>query len=250
MIIQSYENSPRSDTCVEYLRCAEIARRCERIILLPIPSTRDNKTILNTKVDIDRLIDEIGVGDLISGYALPLGFIDRARACGALVTDLSLDEEFLTENAALTALATVGIFLGSTRCAPHDTKIGIVGYGRIGKRLTNLFLYLGASVRVFTSREGTRLDLCECGIATAESTGCADLTGLDVLINTAPAPIFDASSIPGRLRIIDLASGDNFPKDVRVEKYPSVPAKMFPVSAGREWGRAIERFLITTYKGG
>jgi hypothetical protein len=64
-------------------------------------------------------------------------------------------------------------------------------------------------------------------------------------VNTAPAVIFDTSSgaVPDGLRIIDLASGDNFPGLASVEKYPSVPAKMFPLSAGRAWGRSIERFM-------
>ena len=154
------------------------------------------------------------------------------------------DEDFLLENAELTALAALGIYLTSTKRSMRDTKVGIVGYGRIGKKLTNLFLYLGATLRVFTSREGTRLDLCEWGVATAKSTKDADLSGLDLLINTAPAAIFDKEIIPAGLRIIDLASGDNFPGISGVEKYPSVPAKMFPDSAGRVWGRAIERYLV------
>jgi hypothetical protein len=106
-----------------------------------------------------------------------------------------------------------------------------------------MFLYLGATLRVFTSRKDTRLDLCECGIATAESTHDADLSGLDILINTAPAHIFDADAVPPDLRIIDLASGMNFPEGLQVERYPSVPAKMFPKSAGDAWGRSVERFI-------
>ena len=134
--------------------------------------------------------------------------------------------------------------MNSSRVSIREMRIGVVGYGRIGKRLTNMLLYLGASVRVFTSREDLRLDLCEYGIATAASAKDADLSGLDILINTAPATIFDKDLIPQRLRIIELASGDNFAGVAGVEKYPSVPAKMFPLSAGRAWGRAIERFLL------
>ena len=180
---------------------------------------------------------------LVSGYGLPDGFISEARRRGACVIDLEEDEDFLLENASLTALCALGIFLGSTKSAPSDVSVGIVGYGRIGKRLTNLFLYLGSGVKVFTSRDGTRLELCEYGVASASSARDADLLGLDILINTAPAVIFDPASIPPELRVIDLASGDNFPGLPGVEKYPSVPAKMFPNSAGRAWGRALERYV-------
>ena len=244
MIIHSYENSPRADACIEYLRNIDVVGRYENVVLLPIPTTRDGKTILNTKVDIDVLIEGFDANTLVSGYGIPHEFLKESRDKGALVIDLLCDEDFLLENAELTALAALGIYLTSTKRSMRDTKVGIVGYGRIGKKLTNLFLYLGATLRVFTSREGTRLDLCEWGVATAKSTKDADLSGLDLLINTAPAAIFDKEIIPAGLRIIDLASGDNFPGISVVEKYPSVPAKMFPDSAGRVWGRAIERYLV------
>lgn len=243
MIIHSYENGLRADACIEYLRGAPSANFYENIILLPIPSSRDNKTILNTKVCINELVDALDGGTAVSGYGLPDSFVKAGRDKGALIIDLSYDEQFLLENAELTALAALGIYLGSTKCSLRDTSVGIVGYGRIGKKLTAMLLYLGADVKVFTSRENMRLDLCECGVATAKSSKDADLCGLDVLINTAPAVIFAPDAIPDGLRIIDLASGENFPGMSGVEKYPSIPAKMFPKSAGRAWGRAVERYL-------
>lgn len=248
MIIHSYENGKRAESCIEYLKGSDCLGDVTRIILLPIPTTRDNRTVLNTKIYINEVLDEIVEGTVICGYGLPENFYTEAEWRGGHVLDLSLDEEFLLHNADLTALCTLGILLGGGEYAPRDMRVGIVGYGRIGKRLTNLLLYLGASVRVFTSRANTRIDLSEYGVASAESSENADLSGLDILINTAPARIFPTRVIPDGLRIIDLASGDNFP-EINVEKYPSVPAKMFPKSAGRVWGRAVERFITTTLKG-
>lgn len=244
MIIHSYENGLRADSCIEYIRETKIADAIERLILLPIPSTRDKITILNTKVYISDVLDVIDGKTVISGYGLPEAFVQEAADRGACVLDLSEDEEFLLANADLTAVCALGVILNSVRCAPGDMRIGVVGYGRIGKRLTEIFLYFGSFVRVFSSRSDTRLDLGECGVASSVSSGDADLSGLDILINTAPARIFDPAVIPRELRIIDLASGDNFPGVEGVEKYPSVPARMFPESAGREWGRAIERYLV------
>lgn len=243
MMIHSYENGLRAESCIEYIKGLDGIGRWEDIILLPIPTSRDNRTILNTKVDTNSLIPQINDKTFVSGYGLDKTFIDGAIERGGTVVDLALEEDFLLENARLTALATVGILLGSTKVSPEDLRLGVVGYGRIGKHLVNLFLYLGAEVRVFTSRPSTRLDLCEYGVASAMSSSDADLSGLDLLINTAPALIFTPDSIPEGLRIIDLASGDNF-HGVEVEKYPSVPAKMFPVSAGRVWGRSIGKYLI------
>lgn len=244
MIIHSYENGQRADACIDYLRGSECAKYVDRIILLPIPTTRDNRTIFNTKIYINDVLDMLGNETLVSGYGLPDDFTECAMQKGTCVVDLLKDEDFLLENAELTALCALGIFLGSTKISPRDLSVGVVGYGRIGKRLTNLFLYLGSRVKVFTSRENTRLELCEWGVASVSSAKDADLGGLDLLINTAPAVIFDPESIPCGLRLMDLASGNNFPGVAGVEKYPSIPAKMFPHSAGRAWGRAIERNLL------
>ena len=244
MIIHSYENGPRADACIDYLRGAECTTGVEKIILLPIPSTRDNCIILNTKVYINDVCDDVYDGTVISCYGLSDEHTRSFEAHGALVTDLAKDEEFLMENAELTALCALGIFLGTAQRSPRDVSIGIVGYGRIGKKLTGLFLYLGAKVRVFTSRENTRLELCEWGVASTASAENADLKGLDILINTAPATIFAPESVPPGLRIIELASGENFTGVKGVEKYPSIPAKMLPYSAGRAWARAIERRII------
>lgn len=249
IMIHSYENGKRAESCIEYLKSSERLGNVGRIILLPIPTTRDNSTIMNTKVYINEVLDEIDEGTVVSGYGLPEAFVVDAKRRFGRVVDLSLDEEFLCENAELTSLCTLGVLLMNGEYAPRDMRVGIVGYGRIGKRLTNLLLYLGVKVRVFTSRANTRIDLSEYGVASATSSEDADLSGIDVLINTAPAVIFPKERIPEGLRIIDLASGDCF-SGVTVEKYPSVPAKMFPKSAGMVWGRAVERFITNTLKGG
>ena len=243
MIIHSYENGPRADACIDYLRRCPLADSVEEIVLLPIPTTRDNVTVLNTKVSINDVLEALDQETVVSGYGLPCLFVNGAEARGAALVDLSLDEEFLSENAELTALAALGILLNSTTSSLRDMSVGIVGYGRIGRRLTNMLLYLGTRVRVYTTRPDLRLDLCEYGVATAASAADADLRGLDVLINTAPAAIFSPESVPHGLRIMELASGDHFVGIGGVERYPSIPAKMFPKSAGRAWGRAIERFL-------
>lgn len=244
MIIHSYENNPRADACIDYVRNTEVMGRVEKLFLLPIPSSKDGKVISGTNVYIFDILDDVDASSLVVGYGLPVEFVAAATRCGGNVFDVSLDEEFLLENAELTALATLGIILTTAKKAPADISVGVVGYGRIGKRLARQLLFHGAKVRVYTSSDDVRLDLCECGIETRVSTINADLSGLDMLVNTAPAEIFDVSSdrFPRDLRIIDLASGNNF-SDLQVEKYPSIPAKMFPYTAGIAWGKSIERYV-------
>ena len=168
-MIYSYENSLRADTCREYLSGVVGVERFDKIILLPIPSTKDKKTIMHTNVGINELKDQTCGRTLVSSYGLDDTSRQVLSDAGATVVELSEDEEFLLENAELTAVATLGIFLTTTKISARDLRVGIVGYGRIGKRLVNHFLYLGAKVKVFTSRADTRLDLCTYGVAGVKS---------------------------------------------------------------------------------
>jgi hypothetical protein len=205
--------------------------------LLPIPSFKGGKLCGTnlTPADLCAACQDT----VVVGYGLD-SVREELEARGCLVIDAACDEDFLLENARLTALAALGIILTTEKREPRELSVGVAGYGRIGKILTELLLYLGFGVKVFTSSDKTLALLCECGVPAAKSESCANFGGLDILINTAPATIF--LNIPEGLRLMELASGDNFPEG-RAEKYPSLPAKFYPESAGKAYARAAEKAL-------
>lgn len=245
MIIHTYEKSIRAETLVEEITTYPEVNAFLDVVVLPIPSVREGK-IVGIDRDAESLLAPYGSGSLVIGYAIPESIKSALTQRGATVCDSACDEEFLLDNGALTAMCALGIILTSEVKAPSDLSVGIVGYGRIGRALCKYLLFLGADTHIFTSRDGVRLELCEYGIATAMSAKNADLSSLDILINTAPARIFDTEgeNFPKELRVIDLASGDNFPNLKTVENYPSIPAKMFPKSAGKIWAKSVKRQLL------
>ena len=244
MTIKVYEKSQRAKT-VEHLLAEHLSPLgIESLYILPIPSTRDGVSLNGSDMTLYDSVAGAGAGSLVIGYGIPDSIKEMLLVRGALLVDSSLDEEFLVENAELTALATLGIILNTDIRAPKDLTVGIVGYGRIGKSLVHHLAYLGATLIVFTSREEVRETLSGYGVMTARSGDGGALSSLDILINTAPAKIFDTgeeSVIPTSLRVIDLASGVNFPSLASVERYPSLPARMFPSSAGRVWFDSVMR---------
>ncbi len=244
MTTKIYESGLRAETCARLIS-EGLSHRFRECTVLPIPSSRDGETVTGTDVPLLSAVGSVGDGALIVGYGIPKACADGARALGAVVADSYGDEVFLDSNARLTAECALGIILTTGTRALSDMRIGVVGYGRIGKYMTRLLLYLGCTVTVYTRRESVCLELGECGVDCEMSTSPSVLAGLDILVNTAPARIFDTSSFdfPDGLRIIELASGDNFPGCPHVEKYPSVPARMFPCSAGRIWYESVERIL-------
>ena len=113
-----------------------------RIILLPVPTTRDGVTVTATDIRLSEVISDVGENTYIFGYGIPSEISCAATGDGALVYDLSLDEEYLRENAYLTALGTLGYLLTGSSRQLCGMRIGIIGYGRIGKELLRLFLFL------------------------------------------------------------------------------------------------------------
>ena len=236
MKIYTYGEDARLHHCQSYLESRDIPYAVNEIILLPIPTKRTENTPYGEK------IKRLGDGDLAVCYGTDaLADVDPER-----LLDLSRDEDFLSENAYLTALATVGILLTEEGRALCDLKCGIIGYGRIGRALTNLITFIGSAPRVFTSREHVVQGLCALGVSARLMGDEEDMfADLDVVINTSPTPIPKAPLLAagGRAKLMELASGVNFPEGISYRPLPALPGKFYPESAGMAIGKAIERHL-------
>ena len=257
MNVRAYGNDERLVFCREYLYKSKLSGVSE-VLLLPIPSSRgvDTDKLLSDVEEIVRATERFANARrsdniLVAGYGIPKGIRDALAALGALILDVSLDEGFTLENARLTAIAALARLLNDERAAPCELSIGIVGYGRIGSALLGLLLALGARPVVFTANETARLELGISGVPTASYCTLKDGEGLhgvghlDVVFNTAPAAIVGegASSALKDTKILELASGENFPEGLKVVRLPSLPAKMYPKSAGICLAKSILRML-------
>ena len=252
MNIRTYGADERLVFCCEYLN-SERPRGIREMFLLPIPSSRlgDGEELLRDVLGAGENKDTAPGEIAVVGYGIPKEIKERLSSFGALVVDVSLDEEFLLENAHLTAVGTVGRLLSDLNAAPCDLSIGIIGYGRIGRALLGLLLPLGARPVVFTGNDSVRLELGRSGISTAAYNALRDGEGLhgvgdiDVIMNTAPSRLVGEETL-SRLKnakIFELASGDNFPPGADVVRLPSLPARAYPRSAGRCLAESVLRML-------
>ena len=241
MKILTFGEDGRVNECAALLSREELGY--PSVMLLPIPLTRDGKHLLGTDIPLSELPSRIDRGALVCGYEIPHGIFEGAPC---RVLDVSTDEAFLSENARLTAIGALGHILTTTARAPWDLSFGVVGYGRIGSALVRYLLFFGARVTVYSSRKEKRLALGELSVESRAANygeGAGELSDIDILINTAPAQLLSLEDIrknPG-LRIIELASGENFPRDAAALRLMALPSRMYPESAGRAYYRSIMR---------
>ena len=227
----------------------EIPPSLSRVVLLPIPTARDSVHITGTDRLLSEVTADVGEGCLVAGYGIPKDDAQRMREQGARVFDAMECEDFQRENSYISAIGAMGYILTEIKRVPSDLFFGIVGYGRIGSALLRMLLFFGARVRVYTGKSLTRAELGECGVESASYDfidGGGSLSGIDVLINTAPMSLtvlFGDGKIPDGMRVLELASGDNFGGIEGVERLPGIPDKMYPRSAGAAYFGAIEKFI-------
>ena len=244
MRIKVIGGDARSLACKDYLsKESALESLIGDMIILPIPTTRDGRSVTGSSLPLSSVAGELKRGDVAVGYGLPRDFVGACLVRGAETVDLALDEEYLGEGAYLTSVGCVEYILASYDTAPSELRVGIIGLGRIGSYLASHLIGLGASVRAFSSKRKSTLDgeILSYG---ALSEGQA-LSDLDILINTAPSRLLSerAAEQLTFCEIIELASGDNIPSEIKFTALPRLPAKAFPRSAGYSAARAVLRAL-------
>lgn len=168
------------------------------------------------------------------------------------IVDLWRDEALIVENARLTAEGAVSAAMEASELAMSDARCLVIGWGRIGRALTENLVGLGARVTVASRSEAGRNRAAERG-ADAVSTGDIGmaLPGADIVFNTAPAMVLDESVLKkanaGAL-MIDLASvpygidlNAAWRRGLRAWREPGLPGRYCPRSAARVLLDAIAR---------
>ena len=168
--------------------------------------------------------------------------------------DLLSDEEFCQDNALITAEAALATLISSTELSLYGMRVAVFGYGRIGKRLTRMFLTHSASVKVFTSDKEELALLASRGIASSHLWQRQDIDSFSAIVNTIPLHhviprdtllVLDSSAF-----VLDLASGSNNVDwaalkllGIKGEHATSLPGKVSPASAAAAMEKAILKHL-------
>ena len=159
------------------------------------------------------------------------------------------DEEYLLENAKLTAEGAVFTAMNKLSIAVQEAECLVIGYGRIGKELTRLLRGLGAHVTVAARRPESREEAGNDSVPISKIQSVIKKT--DLILNTVPYPILSESSlllIKNTAFLFDLASKPygfdmEAARRLGVHAYleSGIPGRYCPASAASALLRYIER---------
>ena len=216
-------------------------------IILPLPLSRDNSTIIAPLFDGTILLDDIinivkGTNKLLLvGKASDI-VIGKLKENNIPVIDYFENEQLNIQNAILTAEGALALAINETKFSLYGSKCLVTGYGRIAKILSKHLATMGAKVTV-AARNPNDLNWAEIsGYSIAKIDDISKETDTDIIFNTVPARILNEKTISKLNKnclIIELASepyGTDFAAcnthKIRYINAASLPGKVAPKSAG------------------
>ena len=224
--------------------------------LLPIPTSRDGVHVQTVgtqepPVPLSLISGSVPAGTLLFGGNFSAAFTAACRRRQARLVDLLEMEEFVLENAYLTAEAAIGILLRECPVSLRGMPVAVVGYGRIGFYLAHMLAGMSARVTVVARNATDRTRAALSGYRTlpTDLLSAGNPDGCTVICNTVPAPLFTRNVLsgytPGTL-ILELASGQenvSVCPGIRCIRAPGLPGLWTPVSAGYAIAGAMIRCL-------
>lgn len=231
--------------------------KADSVIILPLPATRNDKTISmpfsKKEIAIDHFISLLNKGNLVFGGLIKGELLSQFREADITFADY-YDNSLIEKNATLTAFGTLKIILEHIDFALPLGNYAITGYGRVAKDVAGLLTSLSCKVTVFARSLSQLEDAKIKGCNTLELSKLPQYAeNIDVLINTVPSQVITEKvleKMKKESKIIELASspyGVDFDlarkEGIDVIKAFSLPGKYTPKTAGEIIGRRIEDFL-------
>lgn len=218
------------------------------VIVLPIPYTSDTKTIntplSSTEISIGELCSTADRNSLILGGKTGEPLRGLCAKSGLTLVDYSTRPEFEIMNAVPTAEGAIECAMANTPFTLNESRCMVIGYGRIGKLLSQKLRALGANVTATARRHSDIAWIKSHGFDVCKTQNLTDkIAECDIVFNTVPHRVLDFKALSvskPNVLIIDLASrpgGVDFEtaKELnrRVIWALSLPGKVAPFTAGK-----------------
>ncbi len=218
-----------------------------KYIILPLPLTKNNKTIntplSNNSIFISELIDEINEDHSIFLGMGNQSIIKQIKAKTSKVYDYFTYETLIYKNALLTAEGIISIISDKLPVTISGLRVAVTGYGRIAAYTAAMLKSLNADVTIFARN---KLQLTKAELEGLKQKNLSELEEnaghFDCIVNTVPQQVINGNIIKNTSKdciLIETASapyGIDFAActfyNRNLIKAFSLPGKTSPKSAG------------------
>ena len=191
----------------------EAVAKCD-VIIGPIPFAKDidklNTSYAAEPIEIDRLFRKIPPDKKLFFGALNKKARELAEKYAIHYTDYYQDESYQILNTIPTAEGAIALMVSETDRTVYDCNVLILGYGRIGKVLSEYAKAMGAKVHVEARKEEDLAWIKARGMKAVPLDTLEQALGeMDIIVNTVPALVLDAARlalVKDDVFLLDLAS--------------------------------------------
>ena len=225
-------------------------------VVCPIPFTRDNIYITEENIRIDELIFSMKKSKaklLITG-GINNQTQEKLEKNNIEYVDILKKESFVKKNALATAEGTIKVIMENTLNTIKDSKVMIIGYGRIGTYLGKMLNDLGADVTICARRNEVLDSASRCNLKTVNIKDMDKIIkNEEIIVNTVPAIVLNKKLLEKVNKdtvIIDIASNPGGVDYIEAGKLGiktvwslGIPAKYSPLSAAKYIKEEIEKLI-------
>jgi len=182
------------------------------IIICPVPFSKEvhniNSKYSSTDIRIEDLFKKLDKGKKLFLGAINNNSKNLAKEYGIEYEDYYTDEGYQILNAVPTAEGALSIIINETRETVFGSKILVLGYGRVGKVVSEYVKALGSKVYVEARKDSDLTWIAARGMNAVPYEKLSRYLGdMDVIVNTVPAMMLDC-------RMLDLVNSNTYILDL------------------------------------
>ena len=227
------------------------------IVITSIPLSKDGNNVYMPysfyELSIEELFKKIENKILISGN-INNEIKSMAEKYNVNIIDLMKNEELTIYNTIATAEGTIKIAIEETNKTIYNSKVLILGFGRVGKTLADRFYGMKANVYCEARKDE---DIAWINTYGYDSVNLNDLENclseFDIIINTIPIKVLDEKrlkKINTKCLIIDLASNPGGIDFEKANEYGiknihalALPGKVAPYTSAEFIKKIIDKIM-------
>lgn len=191
----------------------EAVSKCD-VIIGPIPFSKElnkvNSSYAVKPIEISELFSKITPDKRLFFGALNKNSRELAENYNVKYIDYHHDEGYQIQNTIPTAEGAIALMISETERTVFGSNVLIMGYGRIGKLLSEYTKAIGAKVYVEARKDSDITWINTRGMKAVHLDNLNEYIGeMDIIVNTVPALIMDSNRlelVKSDTLILDLAS--------------------------------------------